>query len=246
MSTIKDSAIRRTGIALGALATRGWRALTSMALPPVCCLCGATGQASAFDLCDVCATFLPVVDDESEPTLVSGDGTLLRTLFAFKYAPPVNQFIRALKFHGAGVYARVLGELIAGAQRDSGAAMPDCIVPMPLHASRYRERGFNQAEEIARYAGASLDVRVDSCTLVRATATREQSGLTLEARKRNVRDAFKVVRPVPPGRIALLDDVVTTGSTAGAAIRALRDAGVREVELWAVARVEKLDHGRDG
>jgi ComF family protein len=217
-----------------------------MALPPVCCLCGATGQASAFDLCDVCATFLPVVDDEPGSTLAIGDGTVLRTVFAFKYAPPVDQFIRALKFRGERVYARVLGELLAGAQRDSGVAMPDCIVPMPLHDLRYRERGFNQAAEIARHAGASLGVRVDSRVLVRRTATREQSGLSLQERTNNVRAAFEVVRPIPSGRIALLDDVVTTGSTAGAAIRALRDAGAEAVELWAVARVERLDQGREG
>jgi ComF family protein len=238
--------MRRSVVALGALATRGWRTVTSMALPPVCCLCGASGQASAFDLCDVCATFLPVVDDESGSTLAIGDGTLLRTLFAFKYAPPVDELIRALKFRGERVYARVLGELIARAQRDSGDAMPAWIVPMPLHVLRYRERGFNQAEEIARYAGASLGVRIDSRVLVRATETREQSGLSLEARKRNVRDVFEVIGAVPPGRVALLDDVVTTGSTAGAAIQALRDAGAREIELWAVARVERLDQGRDG
>jgi ComF family protein len=154
--------------------------------------------------------------------------------------------IRALKFRGERVHARVLGELIARAQRDSGVAMPDCIVPMPLHDLRYRERGFNQAQEIARYAAASLGVRVDSRVLVRAIATREQSGLSLEERKSNVREAFEVAGPVPTGRIALLDDVVTTGSTAGAAIRALRDAGAQDIELWAVARVERLDQGRDG
>ncbi len=112
---------------------------------------------------------------------------------------------------------------------------------MPLHSSRYRERGFNQAHEIARYAGASLGVRVDSRVLVRLRATKEQSGLSLEERKRNVRDVFGLAAPVPTGRIALLDDVVTTGSTAMAAVHALRDAGANDVELWAAARVEKLD-----
>jgi ComF family protein len=221
-------------------------ALAALVLPPVCCLCGASGQAPAFDLCDVCATFLPVLDDDSGSALVIEDSTLLRTLFAFKYAAPVDHFIRAIKFRGERVYARVLGELIARAQRDSGAAMPDCIVPMPLHASRYRERGFNQAQELARYAGASLGVRVESRVLARAHATKEQSGLSLEQRKHNVRGAFEVVWPVPSGRIALLDDVVTTGSTAMAAIHALRRAGAMEVELWAAARVEKLDQSRDG
>jgi ComF family protein len=219
---------------------RGLRTLLAMAMPPVCCLCGASGQAPALDLCDVCTTFLPVVEDESGLALGIGSSTLLRTLFAFKYGWPVDQFIRALKFRGDRVYARVLGELIARAQLNSGAAMPACLVPMPLHASRYRERGFNQAAEIARYAGASLGVRVESRVLVRSLATQEQSALSLEERRRNVRQAFEVVKPLPHGRIALLDDVVTTGSTAMAAIQALADAGAKEIELWAAARAVKL------
>jgi predicted amidophosphoribosyltransferase len=76
---------------------------------------------------------------------------------------------------------------------------------------------------------------------VRRIATREQSGLSLPARRKNLRGAFEIVRPLPPGRIALLDDVVTTGSTATAAIDALREAGARELELWAIARVERED-----
>jgi predicted amidophosphoribosyltransferase len=70
-------------------------------------------------------------------------------------------------------------------------------------------------------------------------ATREQSGLSLRARRKNVRGAFEVIRPLPRGRIALLDDVVTTGSTALAAIDALAAGGAREIELWAIARVER-------
>jgi ComF family protein len=119
--------------------------------------------------------------------------------------------------------------------------LPDCIVPMPLHAARLRERGFNQALEIARYAAASLGARVDARSLVRKLSTREQSGLSLESRRKNVRGAFEVIRPLPCGHVALLDDVVTTGSTAMAAIDALKAAGAREIELWAIARVERED-----
>jgi ComF family protein len=160
-------------------------------------------------------------------------------LFLFKYAYPVDHFIRAVKFRGERVFARVLGELLARAHRSQGWALPECIVPMPLHLTRLRERGFNQSLEIARFAAARLGARVDSRSLVRRLATREQSGLALQARRKNVRGAFEVVRPLPYGRIALVDDVVTTGSTAMAAIDALRAAGARQIELWAIARVEK-------
>ncbi|MEJ1966135.1 MAG: ComF family protein [Gammaproteobacteria bacterium] len=212
-------------------------------LPPVCCLCRATGQAPGFDLCEVCVTLLPALERGSAWDPVIGHGILGRELFLYKYEYPVDHFIRALKFRGERAFARVLGELLAREHRASGMASPDCIVPMPLHASRYRERGFNQAREIARFAARSLAVRVDSRVLVRRLATREQSGLSLEARRENVRGAFEVVSAVPRGRIALLDDVVTTGSTAMAAAQALVAAGADEVELWAVARVQKEHEG---
>ena len=169
----------------------------------------------------------------------AGDDTLVRTCSFFKYAYPIDHFIRAIKFRGERVFARVLGELLARELRVRRWELPDCIVPMPLHSARLRERGFNQALEIARFAAASLGARVDSQSLVRTVATREQSGLSLEARRNNVRGAFDVVRPLPPGRIALLDDVVTTGSTAMAAIDALKSGGAQCIELWAIARVDK-------
>jgi ComF family protein len=219
------------------------RALGSALLPPVCCLCGAPGQAPALDLCDVCATFLPVFDDLCrpgwEPEDVLGSGTLLRTLFLFKYQYPVDHFVRALKFRGERVYARVLGELMARARLRLSSELPRCIVPIPLHRKRYRERGFNQAHEIARYAARSLGIRVAPRVLARTVATKEQSGLSVDERRRNVRGAFEVVGTMPGGTIALLDDVVTTGSTVMEAADALRLGGAEEVEVWAVARVEK-------
>jgi ComF family protein len=205
----------------------------------VCCLCGAAGQAPDLDLCDVCTTLLPVLGDGPGSGPAIGDGTPVRSLFLYKYEHPVDHFIRALKFRGERVFARVLGELLAREHRARGMEPPSCIVPMPLHASRYRVRGFNQALEIARFAARALEARVDAGLLVRTVATSEQSGLSLEARRKNVRSAFEVARALPRGRIAVVDDVVTTGSTAMAAIAALAAAGAEELELWAVARVQK-------
>jgi ComF family protein len=160
-------------------------------------------------------------------------------LFLYKYAYPVDHLIRGLKFRGERIFARVLGELLAREHRARRMELPSCIVPMPLHPSRYRARGFNQAQELARFAARSLGARVDARLLVRTIATHEQSGLSPQARRRNVRGAFEVARELPRGRIALVDDVVTTGSTARAAAQALAAAGADEIELWAIARVQK-------
>jgi ComF family protein len=135
------------------------------------------------------------------------------------------------------VYARVLGTLLARAFLALRQIAPDLIVPIPLHPQRYRERGFNQAHEIARYAAQLLRIPVGTQYVRRRVPTLEQSGLSLAQRRRNVRGAFEVVRAIEARSVALVDDVLTTGSTARAAAEALSNAGVRHVEVWAVARV---------
>jgi ComF family protein len=205
-------------------------------LPPTCCLCGGRGETANLDLCAGCRTLLPLNAPDGDAFL-SYAPTVVRVVVPFHYAYPVNLLIRALKFRGERVHARVLGLLLADSLRSLRCALPELIVPIPLHPQRYRERGFNQAHEIARYAGASLCIPVDTRHLVRRRPTLKQSGLSLAERRKNVRDAFEVARPFTAMRVALIDDVLTTGSTALAAAHALLAAGVREVEVWAVARV---------
>lgn len=240
-------AVNEEGAVLSTIIRATWRAITSVLLPPVCCLCGAAGQRPDLDLCDVCTTFLPLNDPMTGAPLeehadlrktAPGSGTtLVRLLVPFHYLYPVDHMIRALKFRGERVYARVLGAFLAQAYQAMHHPAPDVLIPIPLHRQRYRERGFNQAQEIARFAAARLGLPIDTRSLVRSTATAEQSGLTLAERKRNVRGAFRVVGHIRAQRVALVDDVLTTGSTALAAATALLQAGVREVELWATARV---------
>jgi ComF family protein len=213
--------------------------LSRVLLPPTCCLCGARGLLPGLDLCECCITLLPLNAPDGG-AFPSYDSNLVRVVVPFQYAYPADHLIRGLKFRGERVYARVLGRLLGDAIRALRQPMPERIVPVPLHRERYRQRGFNQAHEIARYAAERLKVPIDARHLVRKVATREQSGLSLIERRANVRGAFEVLRPLEATRVALVDDVLTTGSTALAAASALSKAGVSEVELWAVARV-RLD-----
>jgi len=109
-------------------------------------------------------------------------------------------------------------------------------VPVPLHHGRLIERGYNQALEIARPVGEHTGVALATALCERIRPTAEQSGLPASRRRRNLQGAFRVRGTCAGARIVILDDVITTGSTAIALERALRGAGAAEVMIWAVAR----------
>src|SRR4029453_19541874 len=120
-------------------------------------------------------TFLPVHLPMSSASIGALSGlapTLVRVVVPFHYSYPVNRMIRALKFRGERVYARVLGTQLALARRELTAATPSLLVPMPLHVRRYRDRGFNQSESIAQFAATHLGVQVDPRLLLGRADTR--------------------------------------------------------------------------
>jgi ComF family protein len=205
------------------------------ALPPTCCLCdsGGTRDLRGFplDLCAICAELLPKSQNVFQLDSIGVDAAFSPYLYRY----PVHHLIRRLKFGGHRLYGRLLGQLLAAAVTGRPGACPQALVPMPLHVARFRQRGFNQAHDIARYVGCTLGVPLEANVLVRVRPTREQSGLTLAERRGNVRGAFGVVRVPRATHVALIDDVVTTGCTASEAARVLKAAGVERVELWAVA-----------
>lgn len=158
-----------------------------------------------------------------------------RALALFHYAPPVDQLVHGLKYHGRLELARVLGRLLADALALRSRHI-DVIVPVPLHRARLRARGFNQALELARPIARRLGVPIDYHCVVRARNTPPQATLAPKARRRNVRGAFVAKGRLDGLRIALVDDVLTTGQTADAVATCLRRAGARQVELWVLAR----------
>ena len=160
------------------------------------------------------------------------------------YAYPIDHCIQALKFQRERAWARVLGALLARERRRVGGDLPDLVVPVPLHLRRLRERGYNQSADLARFAARALELPVDARALERRRATEVQSRLPASARATNVEGAFRAARPLQGLRVALVDDVLTTGSTAAAAAAALRAAGADSVELWVVARAARRPQGR--
>jgi ComF family protein len=154
-------------------------------------------------------------------------------LAGFTYAEPVTALVRRFKFHDDLAAGRILARLAAEAFVDS---TPKALIPIPLHATRLRQRGFNQALELARYWGRRQGIPVLPQALIRTRATETQSSLPAEARRTNVAGAFQA-SGILPAHVALVDDVVTTGSTTAEAAKALLQAGASRVDVWCLARV---------
>lgn len=154
------------------------------------------------------------------------------------YEFPLSQLVLDLKYEAALANARVLGTLLGDAiERERLHDAVEVIVPMPLHVDRLFDRGFNQSHEIARFTARRLGLASAPGLLRRHRPTRPQVGLSRDERIDNVRGAFAADRVRLAGRrVALLDDVVTTGSTVAEAARALLAAGAAAVDAWAVAR----------
>ena len=151
----------------------------------------------------------------------------------FDYGFPANRLIQRLKYREHLALAPLLGELLA---RRLQGELPDVWLPMPLHARRLQERGFNQAVEIARELSARTGIPMQAGWAERVRDTPPQAGLKREARRKNLRGAFACRGEVAGLHVGIVDDVMTTGSTLDELARALMAAGAREVSCVVVAR----------
>jgi len=219
-------------------------------LPPTCILCGNSGNdgldlcvsckqrlARNHSCCPRCGEIFPEI--QSIAGLCGGclqqERSFDSTCAPFIYQDEIRYLITGLKFGKQFKNARLLGLLLAEAIPES-AVKPDCLIPVPLHPLRYRERGFNQAVEIAKTAGIALNIQVNTRSCVRLKDTPHQTGLSAKQRRKNLSKAFGVLAPVTARRVAIIDDVMTTGSTAEMLAKALKKAGVERVDVWVCAR----------
>ena len=241
-----------------ALVDRALGALDELLFPSICVVCGESVTFSSsrrLDLCPGCAGDLPdnrracVLCAEPLPNAPAHSicGQCLRkppkyehAFCAYRYAYPIDHLLRAFKFHGRLAYGCMLGELLARSlQASTRDAWPDIIVPVPLSDVRFRERGFNQAIELGRMLEARLGIPLRADLVMRTRNTREQAGLDRVARRKNIRGAFSMIGSRAAKHVAILDDVVTTGSTVNELARLLKRAGAKRVEVWAVARTPR-------
>ncbi|BCB25410.1 amidophosphoribosyltransferase [Sulfurimicrobium lacus] len=214
-------------------------------LPHDCLLCGAPSGREA--LCPACHADLPWHRTPQCPrcALPTTGGTLCghclqqtpafeRTLAAFTYDFPLDTLIQALKYgHQLAVLVPLATAL---AQQVSAAPRPDVLIAMPLHPLRLRERGFNQALELAKIVARRLDIPLLTHGAERIRATVPQVGLPLKKRAGNLRGAFTCSLDLQGKHVAILDDVMTTGASLRELALTLRRQGAREISAWVVAR----------
>lgn len=213
------------------------------ALPQSCVVCGVDSPAV---LCPACDNDLPRLPSAccpqcAEPT-AHGEvcGRCLKepphfdaTQAAFRYEFPVDRLIQALKYGHQLALAAWFGRQLAARLDNTGA---DCLVPLPLHAARLKERGFNQSMEIARSFGTLHRLPLSPQLLVRRRPTAPQAELALDERAANVRGAFECPADLSGRRILLVDDVMTSGATLDEAARTLKLHGAARVDVAVVAR----------
>jgi ComF family protein len=252
MAASVDSAPMAVNLTKGQWVDRAWQRLQFAVLPPHCLLCSQR-SASPRDLCDECAGDLPrnglccprCALPLQTPAPLCGEcldrePPFQITLAPFVYAHPLDQLMMRFKFGHSLAAGRVLSELWLAALRALPLPRPQVLVPVPLHASRLRERGYNQALELARPLARELSIPLRASLLVRHRATSAQTDLDADARRRNVRGAFGVAENAPlPAHVAIVDDVMTTGTTLRECAQTLRRAGVARVDVWALARAPK-------
>lgn len=211
-----------------------------------CALCGvATGKGEM--LCGPCRADLPRITACCVrcATPMADEGLCGRcqrhsppyhhVRAAFCYLAPVDFLIHGMKFNQRLGYARLLGELMTQCLLRE-ERLPGAIIPVPLHRGRLRQRGYNQALELARPVAKALGVGIDYRTCVRTRATPSQVSLDAAQRRRNVRGAFGLVRSPAYRHVAIVDDVMTTGSTVAEMARLLRSDGTERVDVWVCAR----------
>lgn len=233
--------------------------LSHLIFPHFCCFCGEVSKLSKFsnDMCEICYSALPWIDNAcfrcgaelaSECEHVQCERcqekppAYDRLCALFHYHPPIRKMITNLKFSGQLAYGRILGEMFAKQMQEvwyKKDSLPQGIIPVPLSLKRLRKRGYNQAFELLRPIVKNCGIPFLNSVCERTRHTTPQSALNKEKRRRNLKNVFKVTHPNKLKNIehiAIMDDVVTTGSTVQALSLVLKEQGVSRIDVFCCCR----------
>lgn len=224
-----------------------WSITQTLRLPSICVLCNqyhknATAVCAsciAFikpigPCCQYCACPLPDADYPICGQCIKTPPHFDKALIAYTFEEPLRGLLHQFKYHN-GLYLRsFLIQLMLHSWKET-TVMPQCLIPVPMHPQRLRKRGFNQAAILAKSLSRALNIPYDVHRCKKRLNTAPQASLDGEQRQKNLRHAF-TVEPLPYEHVMLVDDLLTTGSTANELAHTLKKSGVKRVDIWCCAR----------
>ncbi len=222
--------------------------LTALVLPYTCVLCH--GRATDKDLCAACASELPWLKAGCVKCALPLENSAQKlcgvcqqenphydaTIALFDYANPIAQLVSQFKFHQKLVYGKLFAQLLTEKLAQQKKALPQVLIPIPLHPKRLQERGYNQALELLRPIAKHFKIPIDYKNLQRTRATVQQSLIHADKRKSNVKNAFALQKALRYKHVGLVDDVMTTGHTVDECAKLLKRQGVEKVTVIVIAR----------
>lgn len=225
-------------------------------LPRICVLCNDATNDD-IDLCHACYDDLPWLHQvciQCALPLSNYSNNLQHCGLCLKKAPPFDQtialcsysepiisFINLLKFNGQLKYAQLLNQLFIKYLKSNSIylqQLPEYIIPIPLHINRLRERGFNQALELSRLVSTYFEIPIMDNVCQRIRETQAQSLIQANQRRSNIKNAFTISKTIKAKHIAIVDDVVTTGTTVAELSQLFKIIGVEKIDVWCYARTQ--------
>ncbi len=232
------------------------RILPSITPESFCVLCGEpcsgiVGHSNQNLICKPCLSDLPVITSPcsvcsmtlSAKNSAGVCGSCLHTkpfyqksIIPLEYIFPATELIKQLKYNDKLLFSEIFSQILLDKIRQESWPLPEVIIPVPLHPFRLMKRGFNQSALIAKNISKELNIPIDLKSCQRIRNTLQQTGFNKSQRKKNIRNAFSICNKFSAKHVAILDDVVTTGSTVNEMAWVLQKAGAETIEVWACAR----------
>ncbi|MFI4962369.1 MAG: ComF family protein [Legionellales bacterium] len=220
----------------------------NLRLPSICTLCNQCHKGSlavcAFCIalmdplgpsCQHCAYPLPDTQHPICGSCIKNPLQFDRTFIPYRYEEPLRGLLHQFKYHKALYLASLLSHLMLQAYPSMNPEKPQCLIPVPMHPKKLRQRGFNQSVLLAQLLAKKLHIPYDYTSCRKLINTPPQASLDKTPRQNNVRGAFHAT-PMPYTHVILIDDLLTTGSTANELAGTLKKTGIKQVDVWCCAR----------
>lgn len=219
----------------------------TLRLPSICTLCNQLHKNS-FAICSACVEYIKPLGFACRSCAypLPDEGYMLcgqcikqppafdNALVHYIFEEPLRSLLHQFKYYNGLYLTSFLGQLMLQAAQEQ-MLTAECLIPVPMHPRRLKQRGFNQAVVLTKFLARKLSLPYDLTRCQKIINTAPQASLNSEQRKKNLRNAFRVTA-LPYQHVVLIDDLLTTGSTANELARSIKNTGVKRVDVWCCAR----------